>query len=126
MLVLVTRCSCVAGRRVDVLMHNNIRAMWHGSFSQSMARPSLIPLCAFISHAQGSSGAVATTPFVWRGRAKSPTTRAEPSLELALRLESRRLTPLSRPTCATHPSSGPPFRCRLSQRTILSLRRASL
>ena len=90
MLVLVTLCSCVAGRTVDVLMHNNIRAMWHGSFSQSMARPSRIPLCAFILHAQRSSGAVATTPFVWRGRAKSPTTRAEPSLELASRLEYRR------------------------------------
>ena len=51
------------------------------------ARPSLIPLCAFVSHAQGSSGVVATMPLVWRGRTKSPTTRAGPSLELALRLE---------------------------------------
>ena len=43
----------------------------------------LFPLRVFISHAQGSSGVVATMPFVWRGRTKSPTTRAGPSLELA-------------------------------------------
>ena len=39
-------------------------------------KPSRIPLFAFISRAQGSSGAVATMPFVWRSHAKSPTTRA--------------------------------------------------
>ena len=50
-------------------------------------QPSRIPLCAFISHAQGSSGVVATMPFVWHGRTKSPTTRAGPILDLALRLE---------------------------------------
>ena len=32
----------------------------------------VFPLCAFISHAQGSSGAIAAMPFVWRGRAKAP------------------------------------------------------
>ena len=36
----------------------------------------MLPLCAFISHAQGSSGVVAAMPFVWRDRAQSPATRA--------------------------------------------------
>ena len=50
----------------------------------------LLPPCALLSHAQGSSGAVATMPFVWRGHTKSPTTRARPSHDLPLPLESRR------------------------------------
>ena len=32
----------------------------------------VFPLFAFTSHAQGSSGAVATVPFVWRSHAKEP------------------------------------------------------
>ena len=44
-------------------------------------------LCAFLSHVQGSSGVVATIPFVWHGRTKSPTSRAGPCPELALRPE---------------------------------------
>ena len=47
----------------------------------------VFPLFAFISRAQGSSGAVATMPFVWRSHAKSPTTRAGRALDIALRLE---------------------------------------
>ena len=42
----------------------------------------MFPLSAFIPHAQGSSGVVATMPFVWRGRTKSPTTRAGRVLDL--------------------------------------------
>ena len=44
-------------------------------------------LFAFTSRAQGSSGAVATVPFVWRSHAKAPTTRAGRALDIALRLE---------------------------------------
>ena len=44
-------------------------------------------LFAFIQRAQGSSGAVATMPFVWRSHAKSPTTRAGRALDTALWLE---------------------------------------
>ena len=47
----------------------------------------LFPLFAFDSSAQGSSGVVAAMPFVWRGHAKSPTTRARPSPDLAVWLE---------------------------------------
>ena len=50
------------------------------------ARPSLIPPDAHIPRAQGSSGATATVPFIWRGHTKSRTTRAGRALELALRL----------------------------------------
>ena len=51
--------------------------------------PSLrvFPLFAFTSSAQGSSGAVATMPFVWRSHAKSPTTRAGRALDIASWLE---------------------------------------
>ena len=47
----------------------------------------LFPPCALVSRAQGSSGAVATVQFVWRGHAKTPTTRAGPWPDFALRLE---------------------------------------
>ena len=47
----------------------------------------VFPLFAVISRAQGSSGAVATMPFVWRSHAKSPPTRAGCALDIALRLE---------------------------------------
>ena len=47
----------------------------------------VFPLFAFTSRAQGSSGAVATVPFVWRSHAKAPTTRAGRALDIALRLE---------------------------------------
>ena len=50
--------------------------------------PSRIPpLCALVPRVQGSSGAVATAQFVWRGHAKTPTTRAGPWPDFALRLE---------------------------------------
>ena len=42
----------------------------------------LFPPHAPSSHAQGSSGVVATMPFVWRGRTKSPTTRPGRALTL--------------------------------------------
>ena len=54
--------------------------------STDEARPSLIPPDARIPRAQGSSGATATVPFVWRGHTKSRTTRAGRALDLALRL----------------------------------------
>ena len=38
-------------------------------------------------HAQGSSGADATMPFIWRSHAKSPTTRAGRARDIALWLE---------------------------------------
>ena len=47
----------------------------------------VFPLSAFISRAQGPSGAVATVPFVWRSHAKSPTTQAGRALDIALWLE---------------------------------------
>ena len=47
----------------------------------------LFPPCALISHAQGSSGVVATMPFAWRGHSESLTTRARPSPDLAVWLE---------------------------------------
>ena len=47
----------------------------------------VFPLFAFISRGKGSSGAVATMPFVWRSHAKSPTTRAGRALDIALWLE---------------------------------------
>ena len=48
---------------------------------------SLFSLCALVPCVQGSSGAVATVQFVWRGHAKTPTTRAGPWPDFALRLE---------------------------------------
>ena len=63
----------------------------HGH-SAAPARPSPTPPNVHSFHTRrGSSGVVATVLFVWRGRAKSPTTRAGPSLGLTLRLESCRL-----------------------------------
>ena len=47
----------------------------------------LFPLCALISHAQGSSGVVENMPFAWCGHTKSPTTRARPSPDLAVWLD---------------------------------------
>ena len=47
----------------------------------------VFPLCALVPRVQGSSGAVATVQFVWRGHAKTPTTRAGPWPDFALRLE---------------------------------------
>ena len=47
----------------------------------------VFPLCALVPRAQGSTGAVATVRFVWRGHAKTPTTRAGPWPDFALRLE---------------------------------------
>ena len=47
----------------------------------------LFPLCALVPRVQGSSGAVASVRFVWRGHAKTPTTRAGPWPDFALRLE---------------------------------------
>ena len=52
----------------------------------SRVRPSLISPDARTPRAQGSSGATATVPFVWRGHTKSRTTRAGRALELAVRL----------------------------------------
>ena len=49
--------------------------------------PRVFPLCALVPRVQGSSGAVATVQFVWRGHAKTPTTRAGPWPDFALRLE---------------------------------------
>ena len=47
----------------------------------------LFPPHAPSSHAQGSSGVVATVPFAWRGHTKSTTARSGPSPDLAVRLE---------------------------------------
>ena len=47
----------------------------------------VFPLCALVPRVQGSSGAVSTVQFVWRGHAKTPTTRAGPWPDFALRLE---------------------------------------
>ena len=47
----------------------------------------VFPLCALVPCVQGSSGAVATVQFVWRGHAETPTTRAGPWPDFALRLE---------------------------------------
>ena len=47
----------------------------------------LFPPCALVAHAQGSSGVVATMPFVWRGHTKSLTTRARPNPDLVVWLE---------------------------------------
>ena len=47
----------------------------------------VFPLCALVPRVQGSSGAAATVQFVWRGHAKTPTTRAGPWPDFALRLE---------------------------------------
>ena len=47
----------------------------------------VFPLCALVPRVQGSSGAVATVQYVWRGHAKTPTTRAGPWPDFALRLE---------------------------------------
>ena len=47
----------------------------------------VFPLCALVPRVQGSSGAVSTMQFVWRGHAKTPTTRAGPWPDFALRLE---------------------------------------
>ena len=49
--------------------------------------PRVFPLRALIPRVQGSSGAVATVQFAWRGHAKTPTTRAGPWPDFALRLE---------------------------------------
>ena len=50
----------------------------------------LFPPHAPSSHAQGSSGVVATVPFAWRGHTKSTTARSGPSPDLVVWLESRR------------------------------------
>ena len=47
----------------------------------------VFPPCAPSSHAQGSSGVVATVLLVWRGHTKSLATRARPSPGLAVWLE---------------------------------------
>ena len=47
----------------------------------------VFPLCALVPRVQGSSGAVATVQYVWRGHVKTPTTRAGPWPDFALRLE---------------------------------------
>ena len=47
----------------------------------------VFPLCALVPRVQGSSGAVATVQFVWRGHAETPTTRAGPWPDFASRLE---------------------------------------
>ena len=51
------------------------------------ARPSPIPSHAPSSHAQGSSGVVATVLLVWRGHTKSTTARSGPGPDLAMWLE---------------------------------------
>ena len=56
-----------------------------GSIGPSRLR--VFPRFACLSRAQGSSGTVATMPFVWRSHAKSPATRAGRALDIALRLE---------------------------------------
>ena len=56
------------------------------ALAETEARPSLIPPDARFPRAQGSSGATATVPFVWRGHTKSRATRVGRALELALRL----------------------------------------
>ena len=47
----------------------------------------VFPLCALVPRVQGSSGAAATVQFVCRSHAKTPTTRAGPWPDFALRLE---------------------------------------
>ena len=47
----------------------------------------VFPLCALVPRVQGSSGAAASVQFVWRGHAKTRTTRAGPWPDFALRLE---------------------------------------
>ena len=47
----------------------------------------VFPLCALVPRVQRSSGAVATVQFVWRGHAKTLTTRAGPWPDFALWLE---------------------------------------
>ena len=80
-------------------------------FTKIYARPSLISPDARIPRAQGSSGASATVPFVWRGHTKSRTTQARRALELALRLEYRRPWPTS-PTPRSPCSSPAPSTAR--------------
>ena len=48
--------------------------------AEGTARLRLFPPCALISHAQGTSGGVATMPFAWRGPYKAPhhSGQAEP------------------------------------------------
>ena len=55
--------------------------------ARSLYVPRVFPLCALVPRVQGSSGAVATVQFVWRGHAKTPTTRAGPWPDFALRRE---------------------------------------
>ena len=47
----------------------------------------VFPPCALVPRVQGSSGAVATVQFVWRGHAETPTSRAGPWPDFASRLE---------------------------------------
>ena len=55
----------------------------------SVKRPvlRLFPPHAPSSHAQGSSGIVATVPLVWRGHTKSTAARSGPGPDLAMWLE---------------------------------------
>ena len=56
-------------------------------YDPKAARPSLIPSCALISHAQGSSGVVDKMLFAWRGHTKRLATRARPGPDPAMWLE---------------------------------------
>ena len=69
--------------------HERLGHLRHGGGGRRRGPSSLrvFSLFAFTSRAQGSSGAVATVPFVWRSHAKSPTTRAGRALDIALWVE---------------------------------------
>ena len=62
-------------------------AIWMLAFDTVLYVLRVFLLCALVPRVQGSSGAVATVQFVWRGHAKTLTTRAGPWPDFALRLE---------------------------------------
>ena len=63
-----------------VCMMSQPKLPWHikGIESNDTHVLRVFPLCALAPRVQRSSGAVATEQFVWRGHAKTPTTRAGP------------------------------------------------
>ena len=84
-LQLVLRClhtSCLGGALQN---HAVVAVLGNLMCRRPVLR--LFPPCAPSSHAQGSSGVVATVPLVWRGHTKRLTTRARPSPDLAVWLE---------------------------------------
>ena len=82
--------DCVAGEDTGLALRLPVTAWAHPSglaVLRALVRNYVVawpvlrvfPPCALISHAQGSSGAVATVPIAWRGHTKRlTTTRARP------------------------------------------------